>query len=183
MCHNSSNWTEVLPFVLLGIRSAWKEDLQTSSAELVYGEPLRFPGQFIAPSNDHTTGDITTLVTRLRTSLANLTPKPASWHRNSPFYIPRDLKDSSHVFLRQDHVRRPLEPPYSGPHKVVERNPKVYKIIVSGKTVTVSIDRLKPAYLMREADVLPDESAQPAPEVKRTRSGRKVTFPDYYRSQ
>ncbi|CAH2226312.1 jg18630 [Pararge aegeria aegeria] len=31
-CHTDHNWTEVLPFVLLGIRSAFKEDLQTSSA-------------------------------------------------------------------------------------------------------------------------------------------------------
>jgi cleavage and polyadenylation specificity factor subunit 1 len=41
MCHADENWTEALPFVLLGIRSAWKDDLKSSSAELVYGSPLR----------------------------------------------------------------------------------------------------------------------------------------------
>jgi len=42
MCHADEHWAEDLPLVLLGIRSAWKEDLKSSSAELVYGSPLRF---------------------------------------------------------------------------------------------------------------------------------------------
>ncbi|GBP20327.1 hypothetical protein EVAR_10590_1 [Eumeta japonica] len=33
-----ANWTESLPLVLLGIRSAFKEDLKISSAELLYGK-------------------------------------------------------------------------------------------------------------------------------------------------
>jgi hypothetical protein len=40
MCHADQHWTEVLPLVLLGIRTAFKEDLQASVAELVYGELL-----------------------------------------------------------------------------------------------------------------------------------------------
>ncbi|GFS61056.1 uncharacterized protein TNIN_325291 [Trichonephila inaurata madagascariensis] len=35
MCHIDSSWFEALPVVLLGIRSVFKEDLQSSSAELV----------------------------------------------------------------------------------------------------------------------------------------------------
>lgn len=53
------NGQEVLPIVLLGIRSSWKDDVQASSAELVYGEPLRLPGQFLSPSDNHTVEDIT----------------------------------------------------------------------------------------------------------------------------
>jgi transposase InsO family protein len=47
MCHADQHWTEALPLVLLGIRSSLKADLQASSAELVYGEPLRIPGEFL----------------------------------------------------------------------------------------------------------------------------------------
>ncbi|GFT22089.1 uncharacterized protein TNCV_3271441 [Trichonephila clavipes] len=49
MCHTNSSWFEALPVVLLGFRSVFKEDIQFSSAELVYGEPLRLPGEFISP--------------------------------------------------------------------------------------------------------------------------------------
>uniref|UniRef100_A0A5S6QIV2 RNA-directed DNA polymerase n=1 Tax=Trichuris muris TaxID=70415 RepID=A0A5S6QIV2_TRIMR len=41
------DWVDQLPWVLLGIRTAPKQDLATSSAELVYGAPLTVPGDFI----------------------------------------------------------------------------------------------------------------------------------------
>uniref|UniRef100_A0AAQ4R448 Integrase catalytic domain-containing protein n=1 Tax=Gasterosteus aculeatus aculeatus TaxID=481459 RepID=A0AAQ4R448_GASAC len=44
------NWVDNLPWVMLGIRTAPKEDLQSSSAELVYGQPLRVPGDFVPTS-------------------------------------------------------------------------------------------------------------------------------------
>jgi len=50
MCHAGEQWTEALPLVLLGIRTSYKEDLQSSAAELVYGEPLRVPGEFLVPA-------------------------------------------------------------------------------------------------------------------------------------
>ena len=43
---NTSSWSENLPLVLLGLRSAVKEDLQHSVAEFVFGTTLRLPGQF-----------------------------------------------------------------------------------------------------------------------------------------
>jgi hypothetical protein len=51
MCHASQQWTETLPLVLLSIRTAFKTDLQASSAELVYGEPPRFPGELLTPTS------------------------------------------------------------------------------------------------------------------------------------
>ena len=42
--HADEQWTETLPLVLLGICTAFKKDLQSSAAEVVYGEPLRTPG-------------------------------------------------------------------------------------------------------------------------------------------
>jgi hypothetical protein len=41
MYHADELWAKALPLVLLGIRSAWNEDLKASSAELVSGSPLR----------------------------------------------------------------------------------------------------------------------------------------------
>jgi transposase InsO family protein len=36
-CHADQQWTEAFPLVLLGIRTSFKEDLQASVAELIYG--------------------------------------------------------------------------------------------------------------------------------------------------
>jgi len=48
ICYANEQWTEALMLVLLGIHTAYKEDLQSSVAELVYGEPLWFPGKLLA---------------------------------------------------------------------------------------------------------------------------------------
>ncbi|XP_048485581.1 uncharacterized protein LOC125490436 [Plutella xylostella] len=188
MCHASPQWTETLPLVLLGMRSSWKEDLQSSPAELVYGETLRLPGQFLSTDDSFTTADITQYASRLQSHMAKLRPRPTSWHSSStsPFYIPRDLSTSSHVFLRQDHVRGALQPPYAGPYKVIERQPKFFTLDVKGKTVSVSIDRLKPAYTEKDDPNLVMEQPNSQPTIARTaerqtRSGRKVRFPDFYR--
>ncbi len=45
-----SNWMDELQWVLLGIRTAPKEDLKFSSAELVYGALLSVPDDFFAKS-------------------------------------------------------------------------------------------------------------------------------------
>ena len=49
MAHESPNpWTITLPEVglLLGVRSAAKELLGRSAAEIIYGTTLRLPGEF-----------------------------------------------------------------------------------------------------------------------------------------
>ena len=40
---NSIKWTDSLPLVLLGICTAVKDDIQCTTAELVYGTTLRLP--------------------------------------------------------------------------------------------------------------------------------------------
>ncbi|UYV63704.1 hypothetical protein LAZ67_2005371 [Cordylochernes scorpioides] len=45
-CHDFTSWSLKLPLVLLGIRSSLREDLNTTTAELVYGKPLPLPGTF-----------------------------------------------------------------------------------------------------------------------------------------
>jgi transposase InsO family protein len=42
-----SQWPEHLPWVLLGLRAAPKEDSNTSAAEATLGTPLTLPGQLI----------------------------------------------------------------------------------------------------------------------------------------
>ena len=44
MCRAEERWTEALPLAFLGIRTTFKEDLQASVGELVYGKPLQITG-------------------------------------------------------------------------------------------------------------------------------------------
>lgn len=194
-CHTSTNWVETLPLVLLGIRTAWKDDLQMSSAELVYGEALRLPGEFFSTSATSTVEDLTDFGNRLRNHLNKLSPQATSWHTNRTFYVPQKLQDSTHVYLRQGPDRKPLQAAYLGPFKVLRRGAKAYVIDIKGHQQTVTIDRLKPAYMTKEATSSSSEqevlSSPPSPslspsdtseeKLKQTKSGRRVRFPDYYR--
>lgn len=148
MCHQET-WHKALPVVLLGMRAALKEDLQCSPAELVYGEPLRLPGELIAPSSaPERVEDLASFATQLRKHMACLRPTPASRHGQHPVFISKDLITASHVFLRDDTVRPSLKPPYTGPYKVVTRTDKTVTITVGDRNTQVSLDRVKPAYVL-----------------------------------
>ncbi|XP_047523585.1 uncharacterized protein LOC125062016 [Pieris napi] len=189
ICHGSLKWTESLPLVLLGMRSAFKEDIQASPAELLYGEPLRLPGEFLQPTDQHTTSDLIEYSARLRSIMNNIRPQPAARHSKRNIFVYRDLPSATHVYVRDDTVRGSLQPAYTGPYLVLQRDTKVFKLLVKGKEQTVSIERLKPAYIFTpdthsETRSFEDEIPNPVSidkEVRITRSGRRVRFPDYYR--
>jgi hypothetical protein len=150
MCHADQQWTEALPLVFLGIRTSFKEDLQVSVAELVYGEPLRIPGKLLAPAADPVDPvDPAHRITELRQHMARLRPVPAARHASPATFEHSDLESCTHVFLRQDSTRRTLEHSYSGPYQVLSRREKTMQHLVRGRPVTVSIDRVKPAYFLK----------------------------------
>jgi hypothetical protein len=76
---------------------AFKEDLQASVAELVYGEPLRIPGELLTPSADHV--DPAHLITELCQHMASLRPVPAANHTSLATFLHSDLKKCTHIFL------------------------------------------------------------------------------------
>jgi hypothetical protein len=47
---DNHDWTSHLPWVMLGLRAAPKEDCGISSKEMVYGEALTIPGDFLEAS-------------------------------------------------------------------------------------------------------------------------------------
>jgi transposase InsO family protein len=166
MCHDDPRWTEALPLVLLGIRSSFKADLHASSAELVYGETLRIPGEFMTPTTQPV--DPTLFITQLRQRVARLRPLPAARHARPGTFVHKDLHSCTHVFLRQDAHRPALQPPYSGPYPVLSRTAKTFQLLVRGNTTTVSADRVKPAYIFTEDSPTPHSTSTTSPAPPNT---------------
>jgi cleavage and polyadenylation specificity factor subunit 1 len=150
MCHADQQWTEALPLVLLGIRTAYKENLHASVVELVYGKPLRITGELLTPTAEPV--DPAHLITELRQHMARLRPVPAARHTSPSTFVHSDLERCTHVFLRQGTTRRALETPYSRPYLVLSRRVKTPHLLVRGRPVTVSNDRVKPAYTLIGTD-------------------------------
>lgn len=170
-CHQTEKWSEILPTVLLGLRTCYKEDLKCSVAELLYGTALQVPGEFF--TNSPTDSNPSEFVTQLKNNMRKLRPIPASDHRTKEnIFVHPALITCTHVFLRTDAVRKPLQQPYTGPHEIVKRiSEKVYAVNVNGRITNVSVERLKPAFIADEED-----SPKSEPET-RTRSGRSVKAP------
>ena len=146
-CHDGSDWVSILPIVLLGIRTAIKEDLGATAAELVYGDNIRLPAEFFNTNDQKPTSSF---IDNLKKRVNNVKPSLVRRHGDKKTFIFKDLATSLYVFLRRDSVRGPSDPPYDGPYKVLERNEKSFVIEINDKKVRVSIDRLKPAFILSE---------------------------------
>ena len=141
------NWVDELPWVLLGLRTAPKEDLGSSSAELVYGSPLAVPGDFFPDSQPKSTSQE---LQRQRDRVGSLKPTPTSAHGGETSRqpsVPGALNEAKFVFVRRDAKKTPLQNPYDGPFEVIERAPKHFVLRLGNQQDSVSIDRLKPAYI------------------------------------
>ena len=168
-------WMDALPLVL-GIRTALKKDIASTTAEMVYGTTLRLPGEFFTPSQT--------------TSVPDPSMSPTSEPICRPFVLLHpDLHSETatsliicplpHVFIRHDALRKPLQPPYDGPYLVIKRTDKHF-VKINGRTDTVSIDRLKPAHLDTDSMQPTTQTASPlTSQYRTTRSGRCVHFPQY----
>lgn len=189
------NWLTSLPIVLLGIRNTIN-DSGYSPMQTVTGTSALLPQIYIDPNykREFNNDLITELCDQMRKTDFNKLSE-GSLHSVPTSYVPADLKTCEYVWLRVDRVKRPLEAPYSGPYLVIKRLPKIFIIKNNvGVEQTVSIDRLKPAYLNKSLEFknikcktkcksldiqTKNVPLQDSPVIKdtyTTRSGRTVKF-------
>ncbi|GFX65223.1 retrovirus-related Pol polyprotein from transposon opus [Trichonephila clavipes] len=135
--HNNIKWTETLPTILLGLRTALRPDTNHTIAQMVYGSNIRLPDFYGRPEANKIFAS-----------------------KNQKIFVHKDLKSCTHVFVRVDRVRKALEPPYDGPFPVKERYEKYFTLTIKNKPVNISVDRLKPAYLLM-TDSIPDKTTVP----------------------
>ena len=120
-----------LPHVLLGIRTAKKEDMGFSPTEVIYGADLILPGQF-SPAPEPTTSPqaLTDYTIRLKADMAAAKFPETAWHTSAPrAEIPESLKKATYVFVRHGARRTPLARPYDGPFRVLERGEKFFRVL------------------------------------------------------
>lgn len=162
---SDGNWVDRLPWVMLGLRSAAKEDLDASSAELVFGQPLRVPGEFL-PESSAPCPRSATFSFAPDSALA-----PGPIHHCFPrSFVPAELGSARFVFVRHDAHRSPLKPPYDGPFRVLERGPKFFVLDLGGRRERVTLDRLKPAHMVKDVNVFPAQVPRRGRPPSRDRS-------------
>ena len=161
--------------LLLGIRSTLKEDLHCTAAEMVYGTTLHLPGEFFNSDSQPSTADPASYVHRLRTAMQQLRVPPVR-PSQCQTHIPDSLHTCTHVFVRHDAIRKPLQQPYDGPYKVLSRSDKHFTLDIQGTRKTVSLDCLKPTYL-ESTTTSQDTAMQPSPVTSTTPPAPPPTSP------
>ena len=187
---NGKSWVDELPTVMLGLRAACRSDSGISAAELTFGRTLRLPGD-IYDTTRIGLSEPSSLVEQIREHIKSLKPVPETHGNSRSCFVHPDLEKVDYVFVRDDTVRKPLKPPYDGPYRVLQRRPKVYVIQLPGRKASISIDRLKPAYVLSDSlqsssNDSTESSHSPINEnqtefepktIRTTRSGRVVKQP------
>ena len=102
MAHESPNpWTITLPSVLLGARSAVKERLGRSAAEMTYGTTLRLPGEFTQQYTVDANTCLENYSHKLCVAMSRLRLcPPRDTHQKSIFQY-KEIETCTHVFLRR----------------------------------------------------------------------------------
>ena len=181
-----NDWVLALPWVMLEIRTAPKEDLNCSAAEMVFGSTLLVPGEFVSPpqrqhdlliskfvpkttdfhgnSVPKTTDFHGNSVPKTTDFHGNSVPKTTDFHGNSKCSPIKALDTADFVFVRVDRHKTPLYTSYEGPFRVIGKSDKTLTIIKQNKEEVISIDRLKPAYLHNHIKPSPSQST-PSPAV------------------
>ena len=165
------NWMSHLPMVLLGIRASIREDSLTSPAQLVLGSHLRLPGQLLPAPPPLDVRPTSTFILDLKNSIEMALPMPVIHHGNQRFHLPEALRSARAVYIRVDAVRPPLVRPYDGPFPVISKTDKTFIIRRGNKDITVSVDRLKPAFEFPPATSVPTTLPPSLPDTRDTGGG------------
>ncbi|GBM65081.1 hypothetical protein AVEN_86728-1 [Araneus ventricosus] len=71
--------------------------------------------------------------------MEELKAMPSTTVKHQKLFVHKDLRSCSHLLVRIDRIKKALEPPYVGPHVVVERFEKYFTVLVKNKNVNISI--------------------------------------------
>lgn len=173
---DSTSWAEELPTAMYGLRSAIRTDSGVSAAEMVYGCALRLPGDFFDSNHiNQNVCDPNSMVEKIRNIISNYKPVSKAQHSSRAIFVHPDLRNSEFIFIRNDAVRKPFQPTYNGPYRVIKRGDKVYVIQVNDKQMSISVDRLKPAYLLNgDRESVPQRSTSYSVPLEQGTDGRTV---------
>jgi len=162
----AADWHAQLPWVMLGIRAAWRMDGSYSPAEAVFGAQPVLPGQYLAQAEP----PAAPFLDDLQEVLSSRQPRSTSHHcQPGPPVLPDELLRARFVLVRRDAVQPPLQPLYDGPYPVLERSLRFFYLQLGDRTDVVSTSHLTACHAQTDAaSAVPPRRGRP-PILRRPR--------------
>ena len=128
-------WADHLPWVLLGMRAAPREETGVSAGEATLQHQLVVPGQLPPPQRQP---DVEFVPEPPPAVIPSTRREYAQVVKTSP------LDQADWVYVRRGAQGRPMADAWSGPFKVLEKASKAWKLQMGPRVEIVSRDRLQP---------------------------------------
>ena len=124
---------EHLPWVLLGLRAAPKDEAGVSAAEATYGHSLVLPSQLQpSPRALQVVPEKVEIPSTIRVAKEKEKKKEVG------------IQEASHVYVWEGAAIRLLDATYRGPYRVLVREEKKLLLEIGATRTWVSVDWLKP---------------------------------------
>ena len=148
-------WVDQLPIVLFGLRIASDEDNNSPFSILTGEQPL-------VPPITVDDADQKLLSEKMHNIFH---PYRLPREHKATSFLPAALKTCQFAWLRLDRVRSPLEAPYQGPYKVLNKTDDTFILEIKSRPVVVSIDRVKPANVSIPSAATQEQQGTPPQET------------------
>jgi len=97
---------------------------------MLYGSTLRIPGEFFFEEDPSTDPNI--FLEKHRIAIRKIKSRPTAHYCNKTPFHHKNLFDCTHIWVRDDSVRKAFQPPYSGPFPMINRiNDNLFTIEIS----------------------------------------------------
>lgn len=143
---------------------------------MVYGPPLHLPTDLVVPTSTPSDPHPTSYIHKLRNIMESFRVVLTAHCRYSRIFIHPALPTSINVFVHKEAHCTPLQPRFDANVRVISRSFMFYILELHGRQESVSLDRLKLAFL--EALNFPRGSS-PAPRLSQPVSSRKPCVPQF----
>ncbi|TGZ66035.1 hypothetical protein CRM22_005570 [Opisthorchis felineus] len=128
----------------------------------------------IVDSSTTSEADSNSYASRLLQYMHDIRPSPTR-QISKPTQLHPNLATCDFVFVGVDAVRKPLQPPYEGPFRMISRKGKSFVIDRDGREDTVGIDRFEVAYVYIQSTLDDEHTVNPSTTQSRSTSNPPST--------
>jgi Integrase core domain len=133
-----SEWVSHLPWVLLGLRAAPREDSRISATEMVFGAPLTLPGPLLVAAKPPPEF----FQCHMQSTVPDVATRPLDGQQQRKELTA--LRSATHVYVRSPPPAPSLTLAYRGPYLVHKKAEKFFILEIGSRFDAISVDWLKP---------------------------------------